>query len=80
MIPSNSSSVPSYWKPRYSVSECLGLLGVSRGFFYDRVRSGMYGVVKDGSRTFMTYEQLLNAAQCQNGPTSMDHSSSRVST
>ena len=64
MIPSSISPSPFNWKPRYSISECLELLGVSRGFFYGRVRTGHYRVVKDGARTFMTHEQLLNAASC----------------
>ncbi len=63
MISVNSSPNFSNWKPRYSVPECLELLGVSRGSFYDRVRAGNYRVVKDGARTFMTHEQLLTAAR-----------------
>ena len=61
---SNHSLPVSGWKPRYSVSECLALLGVSKGFFYGRVRSGHYQVVKDGTRTFMTYDELIRAASC----------------
>ncbi len=55
-------------KPRYSVPESLELLGVSRWFFYDRVKNGQYRIIKDGGRTFMTHEQLLDAAQGDGAP------------
>ena len=54
---------PIYPKPRYSVEECLALLSESRKRFYVKVRSGRYRVTKDGVRTYMTHDQLLDAAQ-----------------
>lgn len=48
---------------RFTVSQCLGVLGVSRGHFYKQVKAGVYQVIKDGRRTFMTREQLDNAIQ-----------------
>ena len=51
-----------YPKPRYPVPECLILLSESRDRYYAKVRSGRYAVTKDGRRTYMTHEQLLDAA------------------
>ena len=52
-----------YPKPRYSVTECLVLLGESRDRYYAKVRSGRYQITKDGRRTYMTHPQLLDAAR-----------------
>lgn len=57
----DTATQPS-WKPRYSVPECLHLLGISRQHFYDSVKAKRYRIVKDGKRTFMTHQQLLDAA------------------
>jgi len=46
---------------RYSVTECLKMLGVSRAHFYRQVKAGRYEVVRDRGRTFMTVEQLQAA-------------------
>ena len=53
----------SYPKPRYSIKECLSLLGESRKRFYSKVKSSRYQLTKDGRRSYMTHEQLLDAAQ-----------------
>ena len=50
-------------KIRYSVTECLAMLGVSRKTFYDRVRAGKYETITDGRRRFMTQEQLIAASK-----------------
>ena len=64
----DESGIPA--KPRYSVAECLELLGVSRKHFYAQVKAGRYKIVKDGSRTFMTRADLLAAAKgCNNADT-----------
>lgn len=52
-------------KLRYPVTECLSILGVSRKHFYAQVKAGRYVVVKDGSRVFMTKDQLMAAAAGQ---------------
>ncbi len=54
-------------KLRYSVEECLELLGVSKKHFYNQVRDGNYQVIKDGRRTFMTRRQLINASKGTGG-------------
>jgi len=48
-------------KPRYSVVECLKMLGVSRAHFYRQVKAGNYSVVRDRGRTFMTADQVRAA-------------------
>ena len=50
-------------KLRYSVTECLSMLGISRAHFYRQVKAGRYLVVRDQGRTFMTAEQLQAAAR-----------------
>ena len=50
-------------KPRYSVAECLILLGESRKTFYAKVKSGRYTLTKDGSRSYLTHAALLDAAE-----------------
>ncbi len=62
MTSENHSPFPSSWKPRYGVPECLDLLGISRKHFYGQVKAKRYRIIKDGRRTFMTHEQLLDAA------------------
>jgi hypothetical protein len=57
---------PQFPKPRYSVVECLILLGVTRRTFYQRVRDGRYRITKDGKRSFQTHAQLLEAAEGDN--------------
>lgn len=57
---------PIYPKPRYNVSECLILLDETRKTFYAKVKSSRYQITKDGSRTYMTHEQLLDAAKGDN--------------
>jgi len=52
-----------YPKPRYPISECLALLDISRKGFYERVRSRQYRLTKDGGRSYMTHDQLLDAAE-----------------
>ena len=52
-----------YPKPRYSVSECLVLLAESRKRFYAKVRTGRYKLTKDGSRSYMLHENLIDAAK-----------------
>lgn len=52
-----------YPKPRYSVDQCLVLLGESRKRFYAKVATGRYSITKDGRRSYMTHEQLLDAAE-----------------
>lgn len=54
---------PLFPKPRYSVDECLLLLGEGRKRFYSKIRSGRYSITKDGGRTYMTHAQLLDAAE-----------------
>ena len=54
---------PIYPKPRYSIPECLILLDIGRKPFYSRVREGRYAITKDGSRSYMTHDQLLAAAR-----------------
>ena len=54
---------PVFPKPRYAISECLLLLGEGRKRFYSKVQSGRYRLTKDGSRSCMTHEQLLDAAE-----------------
>ena len=54
---------PIYPKPRYSVPDCLILLGESRKTFYSKVKSGRYLLTKDGSRSYMTHAALLDAAE-----------------
>jgi len=49
-------------KLRYSVSECLKQLGISRATFDRRVLDGKYQVIRDGNRVFMSYAQLVEAA------------------
>lgn len=49
-------------KPRYTVPECLVLLGESRDRFYGKVKSGRYMIIKDGRRTYMLHQQLEQAA------------------
>jgi len=49
-------------KPRYAVEECLVLLGESRKRFYEKVNTGRYTLTKDGRRSYMTHENLLDAA------------------
>ena len=50
-------------KARYSVTECLDLLGISRAHFYRQVKAGRYQVVRDRGRTFMTVAQVQAAAR-----------------
>ena len=52
-----------YPKPRYPIYECLVLLNISRKAFYERVRVGQYKLTKDGGRSYMTHDQLLDAAE-----------------
>ncbi len=54
---------PIYPKPRYNVSECLILLDETRKTFYAKVKKGRYQLTKDGSRSYMTHDSLLDAAQ-----------------
>ena len=54
---------PIYPKPRYPIPECLILLSETRKTFYKKVKSGRYSIKKDGSRTYMTHAQLLDAAE-----------------
>ena len=51
---------------RYNLADCLRLLGVSRATFYRRVQAGKYKVIKDGSKTFMSPEQLKEAGAGDN--------------
>lgn len=55
-----------YPKPRYSIEECLALLGISRKAFYLNVRKGKYPTTTDGRRRYMTHAQLLAAAEGDN--------------
>lgn len=57
---------PIYPKPRYNVSECLILLDETRKTFYAKVKSGRYRLTKDGSRSYMTHDELLRAAEGDN--------------
>lgn len=50
-------------KLRYSVKDCIELLGISRKHFYERVKTGRYKTITDGKRRFMTHEQLMAAVQ-----------------
>ena len=52
-----------YPKPRYTVPECLALLGESRKRFYAKVKAGRYQITKDGRRSYMLHDELLRAAQ-----------------
>lgn len=52
-----------YPKPRYTVEDCLVLLGESRDRFYAKVRSGRYQMLKDGRRSYMTHQALEDAAK-----------------
>jgi len=52
-----------YPKPRYSVQDCLVLLGESRKRFYQKVAEGRYRLVRDGRRRYMLHEELLEAAK-----------------
>ena len=54
---------PIYPKPRYAIRECLILLDETRKTFYKKVKSGRYSITKDGSRSYMTHAQLLDAAE-----------------
>ena len=54
---------PQYPKPRYSIPECLILLNETRKTFYKKVKSGRYSITKDGSRSYLTHAQLLDAAE-----------------
>ena len=63
MTSPHTDDSPIGWKPRYTIDECLFLLGESRARFYAKVRTGRYSVTKDGKRTYMTVEQLHDAAQ-----------------
>ncbi len=54
---------PIYPKPRYNVPECLILLDETRKTFYSKVKSGRYQLTKDGSRSYLTHERLLDAAK-----------------
>lgn len=54
---------PIYPKPRYNVPECLVLLDEGRKTFYAKVKTGRYRLTKDGTRSYMTHAQLLDAAQ-----------------
>ena len=67
MTPQIRTSEIIFPKPRYTVPECLILLGESRDRFYGKVRSGRYLIIKDGRRTYMLHEQLLGAAQGDGG-------------
>lgn len=51
-----------YPKPRYPIPECLYLLDLSESAFYKRVRAGIFEILKDGRRTYMTHDQLTEAA------------------
>lgn len=54
---------PIFPKPRYTIPECLILLDESRPRFYAKVHRGRYQLTRDGSRAYMTHEQLLDAAE-----------------
>ncbi len=54
---------PQYPKPRYSVAECLLLLGEGRKRFYSKVKAGQYHLTKDGRRSYMLHEDLMRAAE-----------------
>ena len=54
---------PIYPKPRYTIPECLMLLGETRKTFYAKVKRGRYRLRKDGSRSYMLHEDLLDAAK-----------------
>ena len=54
---------PIFPKPRYTIPDCLMLLGESRRRFYEKVKTGRYQITKDGSRSYMTHENLLDAAE-----------------
>ncbi len=62
----NNQTLQIYPKPRYSVDDCLYLLGESRKRFYEKVKCGRYEITKDGRRSYMTHEQLEDAAQGDN--------------
>ena len=53
---------PIYPKPRYNINECLVLLDEGRKTFYTKVKTGRYRLTKDGARSYMTHDQLLDAA------------------
>ncbi len=53
-------------KLRYSVTECLEVLGISRKHFYAQLRAGVYETIRDGNRRFMTRDQLMAAAAGSN--------------
>ena len=56
-------------KLRYSVNDCLCILGVSRKHFYAQLKAGVYKTVTDGKRRYMTHEQLLEAVHGDPTPT-----------
>jgi len=54
---------PIFPKPRYTITDCLMLLGETRKRFYAKVKTGRYQIRKDGSRSYMLHADLLDAAK-----------------
>jgi excisionase family DNA binding protein len=48
---------------RFSVSEAIEILRLSRATFYDRVKQGEIALAKDGRRSFVTAGELSRYVQ-----------------
>lgn len=48
---------------RYSVPEALDYLGISRGWFYQRVANGEIPVIRDGKRAFVSGATIVAHSQ-----------------